>query len=161
MARVKTVRFQRSGSVLQSLVPFSNATRTIYYPRAVNEWGGEKKKKGILVLTQRRKWDVDIFHDAAPLNRVITRSGALRKRILTFPSTVPHTSGLLRCLRIIFQREIPLNFRTSAADWPSAVAALLHFPSSCTFIYYYPRNFVSYEWHSAKFSKDTAETRSK
>lgn len=157
MARVKTVRFQ-SGSILQSLVPpFSDAQRTIYYLRAVNEWGG--KKKNILVLTQRRKWDAGIFHDAGAVKQGYYAEWGSRKRILTVPSD-RFARGLLRCLRIIFQREIPLNFRTSAADRPSQA---LHFPSSCTetFIHYYPRNFVSYEWHSAKFSKDTMETRSK
>lgn len=39
------------------------------------------------------------------------------ERILTFSPPLPFPlplGGLLRCLRIIFQREIPLNFRTSA-----------------------------------------------
>lgn len=46
----------------------------------VNKWGGGKKSiLSLVFLTQRRKWDAGIFHDAAPLNRVITRSGALRK----------------------------------------------------------------------------------
>lgn len=88
MAQVKTVRFQRSGSVLQSLVLFSNATRTIYHPRAVNEWGREKK-------------GYSHFNAAAQMRRRhISRRGAVKQgyyakwgfeeRILTFSPTVPH-----------------------------------------------------------------------
>lgn len=159
MARVKTVRFQ-SGSVPQSLVlPFSDATDDILPPRG--KWMRWEKKYSRFNAAAQMPTPA-YFTTPAPLNRVITRSGARGKGSWRFLRIVPRAVYFAVCESFFNAREIPLNFRTSdtSTDRPSQA---LHFPSSCTgaFIHYYPRNFVSYEWHSAKFSKDTVETRSK